>query len=173
MRAALSTLDEVKDFDEKVFAELAPRLTWVGGNLAEPAVYEALEKALEALEAKAAERTEQNRLFYLAVPPGIFATIVQHLAESDVCPKMPDVNTRPWRRAIIEKPFGHDLATAKALSKVVLGSLAEHQVYRIDHYVGKETVQNVLVLRSANAIFETLVEPTSTSRTSRSPPPRP
>ncbi len=81
---------------------------------------------------------------------------MQHLAAGDVCPKLADAKARPWRRAIIEKPFGHDLASAKALSKVVLGSLAEHQIYRIDHYVGKETVQNVLVLRSANAIFEAL-----------------
>jgi glucose-6-phosphate 1-dehydrogenase len=155
MRAALTTLDEVKDFDEKVFADLAPRLTWVGGNLAEPEVYGALKKALEAVEAKG-KKEEQNRLFYLAVPPGIFATIVEKLAESEVCPRVPDVGARPWRRAIVEKPFGRDLASAQALSKVILGSLAEHQVYRIDHYVGKETVQNVLVLRSANAIFETL-----------------
>jgi glucose-6-phosphate 1-dehydrogenase len=161
MRAALSTAEEVKDFDEKVFAELAPHLSWVGGNLTEPAVYTALKGALESIErgdvtANAAKKEEQNRLFYLAVPPPIFATIVQHLAESGVCPKMADPAARPWRRAIIEKPFGHDLASAKALSKVVLGSLAEHQIYRIDHYVGKETVQNVLVLRSANAIFEAL-----------------
>jgi glucose-6-phosphate 1-dehydrogenase len=158
MRAALSNADEVKDFDEAVFAELAPRLSWVGGNLTEPTVYGALKTALEALETKTkgAKPSEQNRLFYLAVPPPIFATIVQHLAASEVCPKMTDPAARPWRRAIIEKPFGHDLASAKALSKVVLGSLAEHQIYRIDHYVGKETVQNVLVLRSANAIFEAL-----------------
>ena len=153
MRAALSSADEVRGFDEAVFADLAPRLSWVGGNLAEAEVYGALETKLTALEAKLPSG-ERNRLFHMAVPPAIFATIIQHLSQKGVCPKIPDPTARPWRRAIIEKPFGHDLASAKALSEVILGSLAEHQVYRIDHYVGKETVQNILVLRSANAIFE-------------------
>jgi glucose-6-phosphate 1-dehydrogenase len=155
MRAALSNTDEVKDFDDAVWRDLAPRLTWVGGNLTEPTVYKALGAALAATESKL-PAGDRNRLFYLAVPPPIFAPIVKHLADSEVCPRVADSSTRPWRRAVVEKPFGHDLASAKELSRVVLGSLAEHQVYRIDHYVGKETVQNVLVLRSANAIFETL-----------------
>ena len=155
MRAALSNTDEVKDFDEAVWNDLAPRLTWVGGNLTEPAVYKALSAALAGIESPL-PAYDRNRLFYLAVPPAIFATIVKHLADSEVCPRVLDASVRPWRRAVVEKPFGHDLASAKELSRVVLGSLAEHQVYRIDHYVGKETVQNVLVLRSANAIFETL-----------------
>jgi glucose-6-phosphate 1-dehydrogenase len=155
MKKALSTLDEVKDFDEAVFAELAPRISWHAGNLAEEEVYVSLRKVLESAEANE-KKEDRNRLFYLAVPPAIFATIVRHLGESGACVRTPSAETRPWRRAIIEKPFGHDLASAKALSSAVLGALAEHQVYRIDHYVGKETVQNVLVLRSANAIFEAL-----------------
>lgn len=151
MRDALSRADEVKDFDEAVFADLEPRMFWVGGNLAEPEVYEALEKRLTSLEAKLPP-AERNRVFHMAVPPAIFATIIQHVAP--VCPKMDSPTARPWRRVVVEKPFGRDLASAQALAKVILGALAEHQVYRIDHYVGKETVQNVLVLRSANAIFE-------------------
>ena len=158
LRAALASSDEVKDFDDAVFARLAPRMSWVGGDLTKGEVYGALKKALESLEREnaRAKDEEKNRLFYLAVPPPIFATIVQHLGESGVCTKTASPEARPWRRAIIEKPFGHDLGSAKALSKVLLGSLGEHQIYRIDHYVGKETVQNVLVLRSANAIFEAL-----------------
>jgi glucose-6-phosphate 1-dehydrogenase len=155
MREALAHCDEVAEYDEAIFASLAPHLHWVSGNLAEPAVYTSLGATLDTVE-ESLPRTERNRLFYLAVPPGIFATIVKHLSESGVCPKQPDARARPWRRAIIEKPFGRDLASARALSQVVLGSLAEHQVYRIDHYVGKETVQNVLVLRSSNLIFEHL-----------------
>ncbi|HEY2513347.1 MAG TPA: glucose-6-phosphate dehydrogenase [Polyangiaceae bacterium] len=155
MRTALSHSEEVSSFDEAVFAELGPRMSWVSGDLSEGTVYRNLEATLERLEA-ASPQTERNRLCYLAVPPAIFGPIVKHLAESNVCPRLANARVRPWRRAIIEKPFGHDLASARALSQIVLGSLAEHQVYRIDHYVGKETVQNVLVLRSANLIFETL-----------------
>jgi glucose-6-phosphate 1-dehydrogenase len=155
MQEALGNTDEVKQFDPAVWRELAPRLSWVSGDLTKPEVYAALQERLTANE-RNLKRDEQNRLFYLAVPPAIFATIVRHLSESGVCPKIASPDARPWRRAIIEKPFGHDLASAEALSKVVLGSLAEPPVYRIDHYVGKETVQNVLVLRSANAIFESL-----------------
>jgi glucose-6-phosphate 1-dehydrogenase len=157
MREALDNADEVKGgVDPAVWHDLAPRLSWVGGDLTKPEVYAALGERLASFEHLLPKAEERNRLFYLAVPPVIFGTIVQHLASSGVCPRVDNPAARPWRRAIVEKPFGRDLATAKELSRVVLGSLAEHQIYRIDHYVGKETVQNVLVFRSANAIFEAL-----------------
>jgi glucose-6-phosphate 1-dehydrogenase len=157
MHEALATLDEVKDgVDPAVWKDLAPRLSWVSGDLTKPEVYKAIGERLGSFEKLLEDEKERNRLFYLAVPPGIFATIVQQLASSGVCPRVQDVKARPWRRAIVEKPFGHDGASAKELSRAVLGSLSEHQIYRIDHYVGKETVQNVLVFRSANAIFEAL-----------------
>ncbi len=155
MRTSLEQSDEVTDLDEAVWARLRERIYWVGGNLTEAPVYGAIEARLQALEAGRDARA-WNRLFYLAVPPVIFATIVQHLSTSGVCPRVPEATTRPWRRIVVEKPFGHDLASAQALSRGVLDAVAEHQVYRIDHYVGKETVQNVLVLRSANSIFEAL-----------------
>ncbi len=155
MRDALEKADDVKNFDETVWAGLTDRLHWVSGNLTEPTVYAEVARRLAGFEAPLAEGT-RNRLMYLAVPPSIFAPIVKHLAESGVAPRITDVARRPWRRIVVEKPFGTSLPTAQVLNKVVLDTFAEHQVYRIDHYVGKETVQNVLVFRSANSIFEAL-----------------
>jgi len=155
MRAALDRSDDVRDVDGATWADVEARLFWLTGNLTEPTVYAALRARLESLETNAREST-RNRLFYLAVPPQIFPSIVLHLGESGAATRVDDPGARPWRRLIVEKPFGHDLASAEALSRGVLAHFAEHQIYRIDHYVGKETVQNVLVLRSANAIFETL-----------------
>jgi glucose-6-phosphate 1-dehydrogenase len=155
MREALVSEGEVKDLDPDVWTWLSERIFWIGGNLTEPAVYGAMKQRLQGFEMVLAPR-HQNRLFYLAVPPAIFEPIVQHLSASGVCRKVADATARPWRRVIVEKPFGHDLASAHALNQRVLDAFAEHQVYRIDHYVGKETVQNVLVLRSANAIFESV-----------------
>ena len=155
MRDALGKADDVKNFDETVWAGLKDRLHWVSGNLTEPTVYAEVARRLAEFEAPLTEQS-RNRLMYLAVPPSIFAPIVKHLAESRVAPRITDVAQRPWRRIVVEKPFGTSLPTAQVLNKVVLDTFAEHQVYRIDHYVGKETVQNVLVFRSANSIFEAL-----------------
>src|SRR6185295_16005956 len=94
--------------------------------------------------------TEANYLFYLATAPKFFAPIVQQLGKAGLS----DQKDGCWRRVVIEKPFGHDLDSAKALNRDVKAVLAENQIYRIDHYLGKETVQNILVFRFDNAIFE-------------------
>src|SRR5262249_10279315 len=91
-----------------------------------------------------------TRLFYLATPPSAFAPISRHLGRSGIARE----EDGAWRRLIVEKPFGTDLASAQALNRELLGLLEEHQIYRIDHYLGKETVQNILVLRFANGLFE-------------------
>ena len=91
-------------------------------------------------------------LFYLATPPGEFATVVNQLGKAELTL---EADGR-WRRVIIEKPFGHDLASAGALNKEILKTLHESQIYRIDHYLGKETVQNIVVFRFANGLFEPL-----------------
>ncbi len=91
-----------------------------------------------------------NRLYYLAAPPQFYDHIVTNLGAKD----MASDSEQGWRRIVIEKPFGHDLATALALNETVHAVFKEQQVYRIDHYLGKETVQNILILRFANAIFE-------------------
>src|SRR5215471_3308348 len=94
--------------------------------------------------------TGGNRLFYLATPPVAFTPISSHLGRSGIARE----DNGAWRRLIIEKPFGTDLASAQALNRHLLALLQEHQIYRIDHYLGKETVQNILVLRFANGLFE-------------------
>ncbi|RYE74365.1 MAG: glucose-6-phosphate dehydrogenase, partial [Myxococcales bacterium] len=124
-------------------------------DLTDMNAYTALKQRLQSLEEKMPSQ-QANRLFYMSVPPFIFESIVQHLSASGLAPRDENPQARPWARVIIEKPFGHDLTSALALNRLVLGSFAEHQVYRIDHYLGKETVQNILVFRAANAIFEPL-----------------
>ena len=94
--------------------------------------------------------TKGNRLFYLATPPAGFAPIGRHLGQSGLARE----ENGAWRRVVIEKPFGTDLNSARALNQKLLGILKEHQIFRIDHYLGKETVQNIMVLRFANGLFE-------------------
>jgi glucose-6-phosphate 1-dehydrogenase len=153
-REAAQKSEEVK-FDAELWAGFEPHLYWQGANLTDVTTYDGLEKRLTEFEAKLPER-KRNRLFYLAVPPPIFHDICHSLKASGLAPRQDASKARPWVRVVVEKPFGRDLASAQALGKTVLDAFDESQVYRIDHYVGKETVQNVLVLRSANAIFEAL-----------------
>jgi len=151
--AALGASREVGRVDPQIWSELRARCSWVSGDLTDAAVYAELRLHLETLET-ARPANERHRLFYLAVPPVIFAPIATHLAESGVCPRTAPDAVGPWRRLILEKPFGHDLESAQALNARVLSLFGEHQCFRIDHYLGKETVQNLLVARSANALIE-------------------
>src|SRR6185312_13173431 len=96
--------------------------------------------------------TAGNHLFYLAVPDRFFATIVAALGTADMVSEQDGC----WRRVVIEKPFGHDLPSARALNAAILKTLREHQIYRMDHFLGKETVQNIMALRFANGLFEPL-----------------
>jgi glucose-6-phosphate 1-dehydrogenase len=113
-----------------------------------PDSFDEMRKELEKQEA--ARATGGNRLFYLATPPSAFAPITRQLGRVGLLKE----EDNAWRRLIVEKPFGTDLASAKALNAELLKILEEHQIYRIDHYLGKETVQNILVLRFANGMFE-------------------
>ncbi|MEO7095421.1 MAG: glucose-6-phosphate dehydrogenase [Polyangiales bacterium] len=153
MREALEKSDEIPELDEAAWGRLHHCMTWVGGDLTADAVYETLANKLTELERHVPE-PRRNRLFYMAVPPVLFGPIAERVSKHHLAPKEPAPQKKPWRRVIVEKPFGHDLKTAQELSAVTLAAFAETQIYRIDHYVGKETVQNVLVLRSANALFE-------------------
>ncbi len=98
--------------------------------------------------------TRGNRLFYLAVPPTVYPKIAQQLGQADLARE--DSKNGNWVRFVVEKPFGHDLASARELDRTLHASFAEHQIFRIDHYLAKETVQNILMLRFANSIFEPL-----------------
>jgi len=134
--------------DEKIAKRLLECVTSIEADPTEPASFDAMRERLEKLEANRA--TGGNRLFYLAIPPTAFAPIAEQLGRTGMLKETGDA----WRRLVVEKPFGTDLASAKALNGELLRIVDEHQIYRIDHYLGKETVQNILVLRFANGMFE-------------------
>src|SRR5262247_3224974 len=138
----------IRGIDERTAARLLARATYVNGGADDPSTYERLDREIAQVERACA--TGGNRLFYLATPPSAFAPISRHLGRSSIARE----EGGAWRRLIVEKPFGTDLASAQALNRELLGLLEEHQIYRIDHYLGKETVQNILVLRFANGLFE-------------------
>src|SRR5699024_5905932 len=110
--------------------------------------YDEMEELLQRLETK--HQTEGNRIFYLAVSPGYFGMIANNLKSHGM------KDSGGWTRLMIEKPFGHDLASARDLNKEIQMAFDEEQIYRIDHYLGKEMVQNIEVIRFANGIFEHL-----------------
>jgi glucose-6-phosphate 1-dehydrogenase len=134
--------------DDAVAKRLLECVTSIEADPKDPASFDAMRERLEKLEAN--RSTGGNRLFYLATPPGAFAPISRELGRTGLLKE----NGGAWRRLVIEKPFGTDLASAKALNAELLKIVDEHQIYRIDHYLGKETVQNILVLRFANGMFE-------------------
>jgi glucose-6-phosphate 1-dehydrogenase len=137
-----------RSVDDAVAKRLLECVTSVEADPKQPASFDMLRERLEKLEAN--RSTGGNRLFYLATPPGAFAPISRELGRTGLLKE----NGGAWRRLVIEKPFGTDLASAKALNAELLKIVDEHQIYRIDHYLGKETVQNILVLRFANGMFE-------------------
>ena len=112
--------------------------------------YRKLKETLERVDQT--HGTRGNRVYYLAVSPEFFAPIIRGLGEAGLI--YPAQQETPWSRVVIEKPFGRDLESARALNREVSTVLDESQVYRIDHYLGKETVQNILALRFGNSIFE-------------------
>jgi glucose-6-phosphate 1-dehydrogenase len=127
---------------------LLSRLYYLTGNFEQGASFEQLKAQLAEVDQK--HGTHGNYLYYLAVPPSLISPIVRQLGAGGLT----DESGGQWRRVVIEKPFGHDLASARTLNREIAEVLAESQIYRIDHYLGKETVQNVLVFRFSNGIFE-------------------
>ncbi len=131
------------------------RLSYLAGSYDDPATYRRLAERLATLDAEAG--TAGNRLFYLATPPTLYPLVVEHLGQAGLNQSNGSAGAGEvsgWTRIIVEKPFGHDLASARRLNRQVHAVFDEKQVYRIDHYLGKETVQNILTFRFANAIFE-------------------
>ncbi|MFA6028544.1 MAG: glucose-6-phosphate dehydrogenase [Elusimicrobiota bacterium] len=122
---------------------------YLRGDYGDPATYAALAKLLSELDAR--HGTRGNAIFYLAVPPTLYAEVPRRLQEAGL---LQGVRPGGWSRVVIEKPFGRDLDSARALDAELAGLLREDQLYRIDHYLGKETVQNILMFRFANSIFE-------------------
>jgi glucose-6-phosphate 1-dehydrogenase len=135
--------------DDAIAKRLLECVTCIAADPKEPASFDQMREQIERLEAN--RSTGGNRLFYLATPPNAFAPISRELGRTGL---LKEEEHGPWRRLVVEKPFGTDLASAKALNGELLKIVDEHQIYRIDHYLGKETVQNILVLRFANGMFE-------------------
>src|SRR6476620_6529969 len=133
--------------DDAIARRLLECLTCVEADPKDPASFDAMSKQLDELEA--ARKTGGNRLFYLATPPSAFLPISRELGRTGML-----VENGAWRRLVVEKPFGTDLESAMSLNSELLKLVEEQQIYRIDHYLGKETVQNILVLRFANGMFE-------------------
>ncbi len=132
--------------------EFARRCVYRAGDYFDPAFYATLGELLATLQGEFG--TAGNLAYYLAVPPTLYGPVIGHMSAAGLLAQ--DEGGKSWRRVIIEKPFGRDLPTAAALGREIGRLLAEEQIYRIDHYLGKETVQNILMLRFANTVFEPL-----------------
>jgi glucose-6-phosphate 1-dehydrogenase len=137
---------EADHIDQTAWRWLTSRMSYLQGDLNDPGLYQRLGQDLAAKDAASAG----DHLFYLAVADRFFSVVVAGLGAAGLT-KEPEGR---WRRVVIEKPFGHDLASAKALNAQILKTLQERQIYRIDHFLGKETVQNIMALRFANGLFE-------------------
>ena len=152
MTANLKTFAGEK-IDETLWEQVVARFFCVSGDFNDAGLYAKLAKKLEQVAQDAG--VGGNALFYLATPPQFFGPIVEHLGEAGLTQEDEDTcGEGAWRRVVIEKPFGHDLASAKCLNTEIGKTLQETQIYRVDHYLGKETVQNILVFRFANGLFE-------------------
>ena len=140
--------------DEDAWARLADKMTYISGDLTKPDLYEQVRAALD--KAEKAHGTRGNAIFYLAVADRLFGTVVEQLGKAKLTDQGEDQNggRRFWRRVVIEKPFGHSLDSARALNSQILRTLHEDQIFRIDHFLGKDTVQNIMAFRFANGIFE-------------------
>ena len=144
---------EIREFatrpvDEQLWGELRDALYYQPGEFSDDETYTKLGELLKEVEGR--HGTEGNVLLYLAVPPDFFAPIVEGLGRAGLTTE----EGRGWRRVIVEKPFGRDVESARELNSRLRAVLHERQIYRIDHYLGKETVQNIMVFRFANGLFE-------------------
>src|SRR5260370_3240787 len=139
-------------FRDAVWQQLSEGVRFVSGSFSDAAAFDQLAECVSQLDQD--RGTGGNYAFYLSIPPGQFPTVVQQLKRSGLS----DAGGG-WRRVVIEKPFGHDLASARELNATLDGGFPPHAVFRIDHYLGKETVQNILALRFANEMFEPVWNP--------------
>src|SRR5260370_6797926 len=135
---------------EEHWAKFAPLLHFQRGSFTESVDYDNLRKRLEVLDAQYG--TEGNRVYYFAIPPAFIDTCSEGLTRAGLI--HPHQTGRPFTRVVVEKPIGHDLASAAEINGQLARHFDESQIFRIDHYLGKETVENLMVLRFANAIFE-------------------
>jgi glucose-6-phosphate 1-dehydrogenase len=144
----------VDHIDDAVWQRLAATMYYVQGDLTKPELYQKICGALA--EAEKTHGTQGNAIFYLAIADRFFGTVVEQLGSAKLTDQTADNSGKQkfWRRVVIEKPFGHSLDSARALNVGILRTLHEDQIFRIDHFLGKDTVQSILALRFANGIFE-------------------
>ena len=162
MKAAVAEFGPDDSLDDSAWESFAKRIFYLPGDFTDAELYAKLKSKLEEIDKE--YDTEGNRIFYLATAPDNFGLIAKQLGAAGIArptrtaEKKTTKNAakKPWTRIIVEKPFGHDLESARALNKTLASVFDESQIYRIDHYLGKETVQNLLVFRFANSIFEPL-----------------
>ncbi len=149
-----STAFDVDHIDKKVWKRLADRLVYVRGDLNKPELYDRLRAALD--EAEKDHGTKGNAIFYLAVADRLFGSVVEQLGKAKLTDQEEDEDgkRRFWRRVVIEKPFGHSLSSARELDTHIRRTLHEDQIFRIDHFLGKDTVQSIMAFRFANGLFE-------------------
>lgn len=145
MREAVKQFSEDSELDEDLWKRFAGNLHYVAGDVKDPQLYSTVKEKLNAIG-------QTNVLFYLSTQPSYYTVIVDGIGHSHLAASLPGA----WRRLIVEKPFGHDLGSAQELNARVHAVFREEDTYRIDHYLGKETVQNILALRFGNGIFEPL-----------------
>ena len=150
IRAFAANKHYTQTLDETHLKTLLSSLRYLSADFSDPAAYKALELKLKAEQE--AKQLSDNVMFYLAVGARFFGGIVDQLGQAGL---VTETNER-WRRVVVEKPFGHNLESAQALNTQLRHSLAESQIYRMDHFLGKETVQNIMLMRFANGIFEPL-----------------
>ena len=146
------------EFREEVWKQLAEGFRFVPGDFDDDVAFERLRRTIEELDE--VRGTAGNHAFYLSIPPKFFGTVVQQLQEHKLAQppgeSAGETVRGSWRRVVVEKPFGHDLESAQELNDILRGVFPSESVFRIDHYLGKETVQNILAMRFANAMFEPL-----------------
>ncbi|MDQ2801818.1 MAG: glucose-6-phosphate dehydrogenase (NADP(+)), partial [Pseudomonadota bacterium] len=143
----------IERIEPKAWERLAEAMSYVQGDLTDPGLYKAL--AIHLDDVARERQTGGNVLFYLAVADRFFAPVIEQLGRAGLNHDEHHAGeAEHWRRAVIEKPFGHDLVSAQALNQTIRRVLLEEQIYRIDHFLGKETVQNIMAFRFANGLFE-------------------
>lgn len=153
MKDAINQHSRVKPIDETIWGTFQDKLFYHESSFDDDEGYKKLKSFLEELDSKFG--TKGNRVFYLSTQPSYFPVIIEHLHKNGLMYNYHEVKDK-WTRVIIEKPFGHDLNSAHELQNDLLKHIAEEQLFRIDHYLGKETVQNLLTFRFSNSIFESL-----------------
>jgi glucose-6-phosphate 1-dehydrogenase len=154
VKEGLEKYARTKPLDEAVWQKLSSKLEMLSGAYDDPDSFKRLSEHLDDMARR--HGTQGNQLYYLATPASTFPALLNGLSGAKLLYRENPEEKKPWRRLVVEKPFGRDLKTARELNRALAAVLDEKQIFRIDHYLGKETVQNILVFRFANAIFEPL-----------------